>query len=140
MFIGLCSWRRHSCLCNTVAQFCEGDIGLFSARLCGLSINSRGFDVRVTLCVIVSSLPLHPGLCQIAIGQSDVGIAGGVDFMSDVPIRVSRGTRKSLLDFNKAKSMGARLGSVASAVRNFGLEVSVDFFLVRETALTMNYV
>ena len=38
---------------------------------------------------------------QIASGQSDVVVAGGVDFMSDVPIRVSRGFRKSLLEFNK---------------------------------------
>ena len=28
-------------------------------------------------------------------------VAGGVDFMSDVPIRLSRGFRKTLLDFNK---------------------------------------
>ena len=41
------------------------------------------------------------GVSQIASGQSDVVVAGGVDFMSDVPIRVSRGFRKALLDFNK---------------------------------------
>ena len=41
------------------------------------------------------------GASQIASGQSDVVVAGGVDFMSDVPIRVSRGFRKALLDFNK---------------------------------------
>ena len=28
-------------------------------------------------------------------------VAGGVDFMSDVPIRLSRGMRKALLDANK---------------------------------------
>ena len=28
-------------------------------------------------------------------------IAGGVDFMSDVPIRLSRGLRKTLLSLNK---------------------------------------
>lgn len=46
-------------------------------------------------CVISS------GLCQIAAGQNDVVVAGGVDFMSDVPIRLSRGMRKSLLEANK---------------------------------------
>ena len=43
----------------------------------------------------------HTGVCQIASGQSDVVIAGGVDFMSDVPIRLSRGLRKTLLSLNK---------------------------------------
>lgn len=38
---------------------------------------------------------------QIAAGQNDVVVAGGVDFMSDVPIRVSRKFRKALLAFNK---------------------------------------
>ena len=41
------------------------------------------------------------GVCQIASGQCDVVVAGGVDFMSDVPIRLSRGFRKTLLDVNK---------------------------------------
>lgn len=31
-------------------------------------------------------------------------VAGGVDFMSDVPIRLSRGLRKSLLAMNKVLS------------------------------------
>ena len=44
---------------------------------------------------------LHAGASQIASGQSDVVVAGGVDFMSDVPIRLSRGLRKSLLAMNK---------------------------------------
>ena len=43
------------------------------------------------------------GINQIASGQANVVVAGGVDFMSDVPIRVSRGFRKALLDFNKAR-------------------------------------
>lgn len=41
------------------------------------------------------------GVSQIASGQCDVVVAGGVDFMSDVPIRLSRGFRKALLDANK---------------------------------------
>ena len=46
-------------------------------------------------------------MSQIASGQSDVVVAGGVDFMSDVPIRVSRGFRKSLLAVNKVRSNSA---------------------------------
>ena len=43
------------------------------------------------------------GFCQIASGQSDVVVVGGVDFMSDVPIRVSRRFRKALLNANKVR-------------------------------------
>ena len=37
----------------------------------------------------------------IASGQCDTAIAGGVEFMSDVPIRLSRPLRKTLLTLNK---------------------------------------
>ena len=46
-------------------------------------------------------------MSQIATGQSDAVVAGGVDFMSDVPIRLSRGFRKSLLAVNKVSSNSA---------------------------------
>lgn len=47
---------------------------------------------------------LPAGVCQIASGYCDVVVAGGVDFMSDVPIRVSRGFRKALLDVNSVSN------------------------------------
>lgn len=37
----------------------------------------------------------------IASGQCDTVVAGGVEFMSDVPIRLSRPLRKTLLSLNK---------------------------------------
>ena len=43
-------------------------------------------------------------------GECEVVIAGGVETMSDVPIRFNRQTRKALLDLNKAKTLGQRLG------------------------------
>lgn len=47
-------------------------------------------------------------------GQSEVVIAGGVETMSDVPIRVNRKVRKILLSLNKAKTTGARLAQVGN--------------------------
>ncbi|CAF4295653.1 unnamed protein product, partial [Rotaria socialis] len=47
---------------------------------------------------------------DIATGQNDIIIAGGVDFMSDVPIRYPRSMRKLLLSLNRAKSTPQRLG------------------------------
>ena len=49
----------------------------------------------------------------IAAGQIDTAVAGGVEFMSDVPIRHSRKMRKLMLDINKAKTPAKRLGIVA---------------------------
>lgn len=40
---------------------------------------------------------------KIALGQIDVGIAGGVDTTSDAPIAVGEGARQMLLDFNNAR-------------------------------------
>eukprot|EP00061_Rhincodon_typus_P018147 g47200.t1 len=45
----------------------------------------------------------------IASGQCETVIAGGVEFMSDVPIRHSRKMRKTLLSLNRAKTIGQRL-------------------------------
>ncbi|HEX6021091.1 MAG TPA: acetyl-CoA C-acetyltransferase [Solirubrobacter sp.] len=45
---------------------------------------------------------------KIALGQIDVGIAGGVDTASDAPIAVNEDLRQILLDLNRAKSLPAR--------------------------------
>ena len=50
------------------------------------------------------SLTLSLGIAQIASGQNDVVVVGGVDTMSDVPIRVSKGMRKNLLALNKVNT------------------------------------
>ena len=50
----------------------------------------------------------------LASGGADAVIAGGVETMSDVPIRVNRSLRKILLSLNKAKTLGARLGLLSS--------------------------
>lgn len=51
-------------------------------------------------------------------------LAGGMELLSDVPIRISRNMRKLLLELNKAKSIGQRLG-VLSKLRmsHLGLEL-----------------
>ena len=47
---------------------------------------------------------------KIATGQIEVGIAGGVDSVSQVPIVLSESLRKILLEARRAKSFGERLG------------------------------
>jgi acetyl-CoA C-acetyltransferase len=46
---------------------------------------------------------------KIALGQIEVGVAGGVDTTSDAPIAVNEGLRKILLEANRAKSLQGRI-------------------------------
>ena len=48
---------------------------------------------------------------KIALGQIEVGIGGGSDTTSDVPIAVNKKLRRRLLDINMGKSLGQRLGA-----------------------------
>jgi acetyl-CoA C-acetyltransferase len=47
---------------------------------------------------------------KIALGQIDAGIAGGVDTASDAPIGVNEKMRQILLEANRSKSAGQRVG------------------------------
>jgi len=50
---------------------------------------------------------------KIALGQIDVGIAGGSDTTSDAPIAVGEKLRKILLEANRAKTLQGRLAALA---------------------------
>jgi acetyl-CoA C-acetyltransferase len=50
---------------------------------------------------------------KIALGQIDVGIAGGSDTTSDAPIAVGEGLRKKLLEVNRAKDAKGRVAALA---------------------------
>ena len=50
---------------------------------------------------------------KIALGQIEVGIAGGADTTSDAPIAVGEKLRKILLEANRAKSLQGRLAALA---------------------------
>src|SRR4051794_308002 len=49
---------------------------------------------------------------KIALGQIDVGVAGGSDTTSDAPIAVGERLRKILLEVNRAKTNGQRLAAL----------------------------
>jgi acetyl-CoA C-acetyltransferase len=50
---------------------------------------------------------------KIALGQIDVGIAGGVDTTSDAPIAINEDLREVLLDVNRSRSNAARLRALS---------------------------
>merc|ERR1719192_2197723 len=77
-----------------------------------------GFSDRIpahtlTMACISSNQAITTCLGLMSQGVYDICIAGGVEFMSDVPIRHSRKMRSLMLSANKAKTMGARLGLLA---------------------------
>jgi acetyl-CoA C-acetyltransferase len=53
---------------------------------------------------------------KIALGQIEVGIAGGVDTTSDVPLAVNDDMRRALLRINSARTLGGRVRA-ASGLR-----------------------
>ena len=50
---------------------------------------------------------------KIALGQIDVGVAGGVDTTSDAPLQLNDDMRRALLELNRARSLGGRLRAAA---------------------------
>ncbi|EDW57024.1 trifunctional enzyme subunit beta, mitochondrial [Drosophila sechellia] len=68
----------------------------------------------VTMACISSNAAITTGMGLIATNTYDVIVAGGVEFMSDVPIRHSRKMRSLLLKANKAKTLGQRLALLST--------------------------
>ncbi|XP_015598581.1 trifunctional enzyme subunit beta, mitochondrial [Cephus cinctus] len=68
----------------------------------------------VTMACISSNQAITTGMGLIACGVYDVIVAGGVDFMSDIPIRHSRSMRSLMLRANRAKTAGQKLALLAS--------------------------
>merc|ERR1712088_928523 len=80
----------------------------------GAGISDRIPAHTVTMACISSNQAITTCLGYMSQGVYDVCIAGGVEFMSDVPIRHSRKMRSLMLSANKAKTMGAKLGLLAT--------------------------
>ncbi|EDW74787.1 uncharacterized protein Dwil_GK15863 [Drosophila willistoni] len=68
----------------------------------------------VTMACISSNAAITTGMGLIATNTYDIIVAGGVEFMSDVPIRHSRKMRALMLKANKAKTLGQRLSLLST--------------------------
>ncbi|XP_013394244.1 trifunctional enzyme subunit beta, mitochondrial-like [Lingula anatina] len=64
----------------------------------------------VTQACISSNQAITSAWNYITTGHSDCVVAGGVDFMSDAPIRFSRKGREILIQMSRAKSKGELIG------------------------------
>jgi acetyl-CoA C-acetyltransferase len=85
----------------------DANISREAALSSGLSPHTPAYDVQQACATSLQSSVMVGN--KIALGQIEVGIAGGVDSASDAPIAVSENLRKWLLHFNRSKSTGERL-------------------------------
>uniref|UniRef100_A0AAY5L1T4 Trifunctional enzyme subunit beta, mitochondrial n=1 Tax=Esox lucius TaxID=8010 RepID=A0AAY5L1T4_ESOLU len=91
----------------------------------------------VTMACISSNVAMTTA-GMIAAGQCDAIVAGGVEFMSDVPIRHSRKMRKTMLALNRAKTLGQRLSLIGS-IRMAHLTPELPAVAEFSTAETMGH-
>lgn len=85
---------------------------------------AAGFSTKtpahtVTMACISANAAITTGMGLIATGTYDIIVAGGVEFMSDVPIRHSRKMRSLMLRANRAKTLQQRLGLLATIRPDF---------------------
>merc|ERR1719350_289544 len=73
----------------------------------------------VTMACISANQAITTCLGMMVQGVYDVCIAGGVEFMSDVPIRHSRKMRQLMLSSTKAKTFGAKMNLLAQIRPDF---------------------
>src|SRR6202162_4896140 len=77
----------------------------------GLAPQTPAYDVQQACATSLESAILVGN--KIAVGQIEVGIAGGVDSASDAPIAISERLRRLVLSLNRAKGTRARLPLLA---------------------------
>jgi len=100
----------------------------------GLAPETPAFDVQEACATSIESSLVVAN--KIATGQIDSGIAGGVDSASDAPIAVGEKLRRLILQLNRAKTFGQRLGVLAK-LRPGMLSPSIPNVNERRTGMSM---
>lgn len=93
----------------------------------------------VTQACISSNQAISSAIGLIASGNCDAVIAGGVEFMSDVPIRVSRKMRKLMLTLNKAKKLPQKLSLISQMLSPSALTPELPAVAEFSTGETMGH-
>ncbi|XP_049880020.1 trifunctional enzyme subunit beta, mitochondrial [Pectinophora gossypiella] len=97
---------------TVIQEVKTSNIGREAALAAGFSDHTPAHTV--TMACISSNQAITTGVGMIAAGAYDIIVAGGVEFMSDVPIRHSRKMRSLLLKLNRAKTPQQRLALLAT--------------------------
>lgn len=89
----------------------------------------------VTMACISSNKAITDGFNNIKIGKSSSVIAGGVETMSDLPIKLSKPLRKKLFESRKWKTLKDQIDGITSIkLKDIGIEVpSITEFSTKET-------
>ncbi|XP_055313781.1 trifunctional enzyme subunit beta, mitochondrial [Sitodiplosis mosellana] len=102
---------------TVIQEVKTSNIGREAALAAGFSTKTPAHTV--TMACISSNQAITTGVGLIATGTYDIIVAGGAEFMSDVPIRHSRKMRSLMLRANKAKTLVQRLSLLASIRPSF---------------------
>ncbi|EFP11648.1 hypothetical protein CRE_27937 [Caenorhabditis remanei] len=102
-------------ICGTVIQGCKTS-NREVALLAGVPDNIPAHTV--TLACISSNVAITTGMGMLATGNANAIIAGGVELLSDVPIRYNRKARKAMLGMNKANDFLSKLKIGGEIVKN----------------------
>jgi len=105
----------------------------------GAGFSDRVPAHTVTQACISANQAVTTGMGYIASGYCDAVIAGGVEFMSDVPIRHSRKMRQLMLSMNKAKTAPARVGLIAQMLKPKNLVPELPAVAEFSTGETMGH-
>src|SRR6516164_9857622 len=89
----------------------DANISREAALDSGLSRETPAYDVQQGCATSLETTLLVSN--KIALGQIEVGIAGGVDSASDAPIALNDKLRKILLEANRARTNGQKLAAIA---------------------------
>jgi acetyl-CoA acetyltransferases len=100
----------------------------------GLSPQTPGYDVQQACATSLETAILVGN--KVALGQIEVGIAGGVDSASDAPIAVNDGLRRTILRLNRSRGVGDRLSALAQ-LRPSMFNPSIPNVDERRTGLSM---
>jgi len=130
---------------SIVDYFCMGTViqEVKTSNIAREAALGAGFSDRipahtVTMACISSNVAITTCLGLMEMGVYDVCVAGGVEFMSDVPIRHSRKMRALMLEANKAKSTGKMLG-LLSKIRMDHLKPELPAIAEFSTGETMGH-
>lgn len=118
-------------ICGTVIQEAKTANIAREAAL-GAGISEATPCHTVTQACISSNQAIATGANMIVAGQADIVIAGGVDFMSDVPIKFNRKMRSLMMTLNKTKSTGGKLGLVGKLLASPGTYLAPELPAIAE--------
>lgn len=118
-------------ICGTVIQEAKTANIAREAAL-GAGISEATPCHTVTQACISSNQAIATGANMIVAGQADIVIAGGVDFMSDVPIKFNRKMRSLMMTLNKTKSTGGKLGLVSKLLASPGTYLAPELPAIAE--------